>query len=273
MAPVTPLPDPLTVLENAVLQSSTVEEYFQHFNFVDQTLARAEDVNRMQDLIELGFRRFGTSVQFSLDQLVLVFTAFANVSAERERLFEQQLQAKFDVYQTSVNQQIGDLRDYVDRQDQLTYKAANTYTDDQIAKLIKSLIDSTRFSTELVTEQLDDGGNYFGGKDYQIVVFNVPGAHTLNIHRWTFQNRATGDVGGAADEIRVTWTGFLGYESLQNADAVSAFRSSGQFSASPITSIKGPAQITAAVFVNNIKCIETFGLEGYLVPDAYVGLV
>jgi hypothetical protein len=274
VAPFVPntLPDPLTALENAVLQAPSVQNFFEHFPFQDQTLALAGDVNAMQNRIEDGLRRLDAGVEFSLNQLLYALTAFANLSIRRQKLFEQNVTEKIAENFAIVQQELVDIRTYINQQDQTTYRVSASYTDARFAALTKLLLATTQFSTQLVTPELNDGGNYFGGKDWPVTIFTVPGGSTLFVHRWTFNNRATGDIGGAADNVQVTWTGFMGFLNMENADAVSTFRASGAYSATPIITIKGPATITANVFVNNLKCIETFGIEGNLVPDAYAGL-
>lgn len=125
------------IITNADLAVRQRPEYFQQVPLVPQTIARAEDLNRMQRNIDEGLDRFGSDVSFALDQTRMAVVAFANRMAQRQTDYERAISAEVQAFEARVLDEISQWKAYADAGDARTLteavKRSKIYTDGEIA--------------------------------------------------------------------------------------------------------------------------------------------
>lgn len=252
-APITPLARRQQFLQTLVLRNGTV--------------ADAENINEIQARVETALQEFGGEVDFTVDQLVLILSAFTAALRREQAAYKADLDARFVAFTTKVEQDLAALRQAFAAADEEKYKEMKAYVDALMVEQREVLRESTKTSLGVTTPEMADDGIFDAGKDFPVTVATVPVGHTFKVHRWTYSHQTISGIGGLQDRLRVTWPGFLGYEDF-SSNAAAAQRDSGAFAETPIATLPAGTVVRATVYVGNIKTQCTFALEGYLVPDA-----
>lgn len=262
------------VVKDADLSIPTRPEYFDHVAFVEQSLARAEDVNQMQRNIENGFAEFGADVMFANDRMRLAVVNFANRMAAQQANFEAGIQQQVNEFISDVNERISQWKQYADDGDAKTLEdalaGAKKYTDEQI-KIAKSIAlqeawKATRTVVRAYASGINDGSNYFGGKPWGVPVILVPSDCYFLVTYFACNVLDLGDVGGAADEMSITWTPFFGLR--QNASG--NWIIGGNNPEQPTHVLPPRSSNDAFIYINNLRASIEFVLEGYMVPQRLI---
>lgn len=243
------------------------DAFLRAFILQNGTTANAEDVNEIQRRVEEALQAFGSDVDYSLDQLVLILSAFTTAIRREQSEFQTRINKDFESFKADVDRRLEQVRQDFASADAATLKSANKYTDDAVTALKKLMVQNSKTTVGVTTPEMYDGGITSAGKDYPVTVYTVPAGHTFYVHRWVYSHRCVAGPGYLTSyNIKVTWPNFLGFQDY-SAQYQGVTKDSGAFADKPLFTMPAGASSTASVFVNNVKEICTFTLEGYLIPD------
>lgn len=205
--------------------------YFDFIDFTPGTLARAEDLNELQALLNGAFGTFAEETNAGLTRLIFAMNAFKNG------------------LETRLDEQIADLR----------------------GEVRGLLISNTYREYSSTGDGNDDNGFQFGGGGETIhtrVMFTVPAGMTYFVTYYTLKIKTYGGGGVGTPYVAYGWPQFSGSGGGANPpEVLDGGTATGSYE-NPLFSIDGPFQSILTVAVDRKSAHWDALVQGYIVPTS-----
>lgn len=277
-------PTPAPVAFDALqLSLETRPSYLTPVPLREDTLARAADVNLIQANVDAAFGAFAQDVNLTLQAMLQATVARINMLERQIRAFEIAMTQRFEEYRAEVDAELASIRELLAQQiaalktelttllkaeDAKVLASSRAYTDSAEKRLHRLMFDSARWGHLYLTPVVGDNNNYRGGWDWKFNPFTIPDGTTLYVSRWGYNFIPTGDMGGATDEVRLSWPPFLPSHYASGGSIYTVAGSQGASRGTPFMAIRGPYSFELSFWINNLKGYTALQLSGYLIPDA-----